>query len=193
MAVAENAGVVTGSSSQNLDNGLVSSDSTVVTNELEKSKPRSGSIVNGVESDVEAVNGDDQSVNDGFGHQDIAPSVPNGNFKPQMTQMRNGFEASGVQNQQMMVNNNGGFGIKQMSDGEDGGESFKRDMRHLEELLSKLNPMAEEFVPPSLINNHGFFAGAGFGYPNDFLPLTNYVNANGHANRRVRLNICGLN
>ncbi|KAH7664662.1 Splicing factor 3b subunit 4 protein [Dioscorea alata] len=33
------------------------------------------------------------------------------------------------------------------------GEGFKRDMRDLEELLSKLNPMAEEFVPPSLANN----------------------------------------
>ncbi|KAL1191895.1 Polyadenylate-binding protein-interacting protein 12 [Cardamine amara subsp. amara] len=31
----------------------------------------------------------------------------------------------------------------------DGGESYKRDMRELHELLSKLNPMAEEFVPPS--------------------------------------------
>ncbi|XP_024010126.1 polyadenylate-binding protein-interacting protein 12 isoform X2 [Eutrema salsugineum] len=32
----------------------------------------------------------------------------------------------------------------------DDGESFKREMRELHELLSKLNPMAEEFVPPSL-------------------------------------------
>ncbi|XP_075493217.1 polyadenylate-binding protein-interacting protein 12-like isoform X1 [Primulina tabacum] len=32
----------------------------------------------------------------------------------------------------------------------DGGEAFKREMRDLEEMLSKLNPMAEEFVPPSL-------------------------------------------
>ncbi|KAL1565490.1 Poly(A) RNA polymerase cid13 [Salvia divinorum] len=35
-------------------------------------------------------------------------------------------------------------------DGDDGGEGFKREMRDLEEMLSKLNPMAEEFVPPSL-------------------------------------------
>ncbi|CAH1412642.1 unnamed protein product [Lactuca virosa] len=32
-------------------------------------------------------------------------------------------------------------------------EGFKKDMRDLEEILSKLNPMAEEFVPPSLSKN----------------------------------------
>ncbi|KAK9059135.1 hypothetical protein SSX86_021754 [Deinandra increscens subsp. villosa] len=31
--------------------------------------------------------------------------------------------------------------------------SFKKEIRDLEEMLSKLNPMAEEFVPPSLSNN----------------------------------------
>ncbi|KAK4273838.1 hypothetical protein QN277_017156 [Acacia crassicarpa] len=185
MAVAENAGATIGSSSENLDNGVVSSDSTV-TNELEKSKPRTGAFVNGLETDVQHVNGD-QSLNDVFDHQDRAPSVPNGNYKSQITQMRNGFEANGVQNQQMALNNSG-YGIKQMSNGvrngDDGGESFKRDMRDLEELLSKLNPMAEEFVPPSLTNHHGFFGDSGFSYPNNFIPHLNYGNANGHTNRR---------
>ncbi|KAJ8768413.1 hypothetical protein K2173_021566 [Erythroxylum novogranatense] len=37
---------------------------------------------------------------------------------------------------------------------EDVGESYKRDIRELQELFSKLNPMAEEFVPPSLAGNH---------------------------------------
>ncbi|KAF5775159.1 putative RNA recognition motif domain, ataxin-2, RNA-binding domain superfamily [Helianthus annuus] len=32
-------------------------------------------------------------------------------------------------------------------------EGFKKEMRDLEDILSKLNPMAEEFVPPSLSNN----------------------------------------
>ncbi|XP_010538861.1 PREDICTED: polyadenylate-binding protein-interacting protein 11 [Tarenaya hassleriana] len=54
------------------------------------------------------------------------------------------------------------------SDGDDGGESFKREMRELQELFSKLNPMAEEFVPPSLVRqgsdgfngvNGGFITG----------------------------------
>lgn len=37
-------------------------------------------------------------------------------------------------------------------DGDGGEEGFKREkeMRDLEDMLSKLNPMAEEFVPPSL-------------------------------------------
>ncbi|KAK6948019.1 Ataxin-2, C-terminal [Dillenia turbinata] len=40
------------------------------------------------------------------------------------------------------------------------GDSFNRDVRDLEDLFSKLNPMAEEFVPPSLAKNGvngGFF------------------------------------
>ncbi|XP_022029849.1 polyadenylate-binding protein-interacting protein 11 isoform X2 [Helianthus annuus] len=33
---------------------------------------------------------------------------------------------------------------------------FKKEIRDLEEMLSKLNPMAEEFVPPSLSNNNAY-------------------------------------
>lgn len=68
----------------------------------------------------------------------------------------------------------------------DGGESFKqRDMRELQELLSKLNPMAEEFVPPSMNKqggangfngvNGGFFTVAG-----SFLPNNNGFGAAGY-------------
>ncbi|KAJ8764945.1 hypothetical protein K2173_010410 [Erythroxylum novogranatense] len=38
--------------------------------------------------------------------------------------------------------------------GEDVGDSYKRDMRELQEFFSKLNPMAEEFVPHSFPSNH---------------------------------------
>ncbi|KAF9673099.1 hypothetical protein SADUNF_Sadunf11G0113500 [Salix dunnii] len=38
----------------------------------------------------------------------------------------------------------------------DGGESFKREIRELQELFSKLNPMAAEFVPPSHSNYNNF-------------------------------------
>ncbi|KAK9093789.1 hypothetical protein Scep_025258 [Stephania cephalantha] len=54
-------------------------------------------------------------------------------------------------------------------------EKSERDMRDLEELLSKLNPMAEEFVPPSLVN-HGSHAGF---FANNF---TMHSNGNGIAN-----------
>lgn len=52
---------------------------------------------------------------------------------------------------QLPINGNG-VSVEKKLDGEedDGGEGFKREMRDLEEMLSKLNPMAKEFVPPSL-------------------------------------------
>ncbi|CAL0305392.1 unnamed protein product [Lupinus luteus] len=167
MAVAENVGTKIGSSSQNLDNSVVSSDTTV---EVEKSKPRNGSI-----------NGGDQNLNGAFNHHDRAP---NSNYKVQLGQIGNGFEANGVQNQQIVVNNNGYGGVN----GENGDENFKRDIRDLEELLSKLNPMAEEFVPPSLTKNLGYLAapGAEFGYPNNFVLPNSYGNVNGQNNRRKK-------
>lgn len=157
MAVAENAGAKIGSSGQNLDNNntVVSAEDS---SEVEKSKTRT----------------DQNLSNGGFNHEhhpgNIA--VPNGNYSynAQVGQM----QANGVQNQQLVMNNDGY--------GENGDESFKRDMRDLAELLSKLNPMAEEFVPPSLTNSHGYLAGpnAGFGYPNNFILQNDF----GQTNRR---------
>nr|XP_043630668.1 polyadenylate-binding protein-interacting protein 12-like isoform X2 [Erigeron canadensis] len=80
-------------------------------------------------------------------------------------------------------------------------KEFKKEMRDLEEMLSNLNPMAEEFVPPSLSKNNGFnnnrimlppppaIAAGHFGYPvvNDFLIQTNhpaFANVNGVSNGR---------
>ncbi|KAF8082386.1 hypothetical protein N665_0829s0004 [Sinapis alba] len=52
------------------------------------------------------------------------------------------------------------------SEGSDGGESYKREMRELQELFSKLNPMAAEFVPPSLTKQAaGFFPSPAFPGP----------------------------
>uniref|UniRef100_A0A1J3G881 Polyadenylate-binding protein-interacting protein 11 n=1 Tax=Noccaea caerulescens TaxID=107243 RepID=A0A1J3G881_NOCCA len=90
------------------------------------------------------------------------------------------------------------------SDGADGGESFKRDMRELQELFSKLNPMAEEFVPPSLTKqggggggngglngaNGGFFTSAGSFFRNNGFggagngPVNGYGNENGGFRRK---------
>nr|ACU19742.1 unknown [Glycine max] len=156
MAVVENVGAKIGSSSQSLENGVVSADS----GEVEKSKTRG-----------------DQDMNNGVfnhqQHQETVPGtmpVPNGNFSYK--------HANGV--------NNDGYGMNGVMSEENGGESFKRDMRDLEELLSKLNPMAEEFVPPSLANTHGLLAGpnAGFGYTNNFILPNNYGNTNGQTNNR---------
>ncbi|KAK4601137.1 hypothetical protein RGQ29_010631 [Quercus rubra] len=69
-------------------------------------------------------------------------------------------------------------------------ESYNRDMRELQELFSKLNPMAEEFVPPSLANNNqGFNLNAGF-YSNNLVMQSNNRNGfvNGNTGRRKNFN-----
>ncbi|KAG6426605.1 hypothetical protein SASPL_110831 [Salvia splendens] len=71
---------------------------------------------------------------------------------------------------QLAVNGNGVSREEKLGGEDDGGEGFKREMRDLEEMLSKLNPMAEEFVPPSLVGGQQMLrspqaAGAGhFGF-----------------------------
>ncbi|KAM1585187.1 hypothetical protein EV2_039533 [Malus domestica] len=74
---------------------------------------------------------------------------------------------------QQQRSNGGDF---QMSNG-DHHHDVDRDMRELRELFSKLNPMAEEFVPPSLANGHGLSAG----FVNMALMMQNR-NLNGQAN-----------
>ncbi|KAL5057922.1 hypothetical protein RYX36_029526 [Vicia faba] len=120
-------------SGDNLDNSVVSSDST----DVEKSKPKS-----------------DQNLN------------------------TNGVPTIVVPMNQILVINHEG-------------ESFKREMRDLEELLSKLNPLAEEFVPLSLITNYqGHLVArpnAGFGYRKNYMIQNNSsVDANGQINRGGR-------
>ncbi|KAI3974988.1 hypothetical protein MKX01_005099 [Papaver californicum] len=81
----------------------------------------------------------------------------------------------------IMTNGNSGYGLQQQQNNHQlkiSEEGFKRDMRDLEELLSKLNPMAEEFVPPSLSNNG---LAAGF-YLNNFAMHSNNGNGNGNGN-----------
>lgn len=54
-------------------------------------------------------------------------------------------------------------------------EEVKREVKQLQELLSKLNPMAEEFVPPSLVANGVAVAGGGF-YPNVLVMQNGFLN-----------------
>ncbi|CAK9158236.1 unnamed protein product [Ilex paraguariensis] len=77
------------------------------------------------------------------------------------------------------------------NDDDDGGEGFKREMMDLEEMLSKLNPMAEEFVPTSLVNHHSIVPqpGGQFGYfTNNFVMHTESGVANGNSTRRKKNN-----
>lgn len=183
MAIVENSGADFGSSTRSLD--TLVSDSNVL-NDLDQSNSQQNYSDN---RPILRANNDQNfhlKVHQQF-HQhqqqertNTIPSSPNHN-KPQMAQVHHG-----VQNLQMVANS-GTYGTHQRSNGVDDGEGFKRDMRDLEELLSKLNPMAEEFVPPSLAN-HGS-PGGGFGYTNNNFLLhntgTGIVNGNGSAGRRV--------
>ncbi|CAM8978964.1 unnamed protein product [Rhodiola kirilowii] len=80
---------------------------------------------------------------------------------------------------------NGGFDYSR-ENGSSGNEGFKRDMKELEELFSKLNPMAKEFVPVSAVNgfNYGVAGGGGFGHPNGFVMPPNYGDVDGHRRRK---------
>ncbi|XP_047322589.1 polyadenylate-binding protein-interacting protein 11-like [Impatiens glandulifera] len=53
-------------------------------------------------------------------------------------------------------------------------DDFRKELRELEEMLSKLNPMAAEFVPPSLTNHHYQYLQTGAQYHPSFLIRTNY-------------------
>ncbi|XP_022141159.1 polyadenylate-binding protein-interacting protein 12-like isoform X2 [Momordica charantia] len=192
MAVAENVGPKIGSPSQTLDNTMVSSDSNEAKG-VENQKPKNDSTgPMNAEPDFHP-NGNDQNIHKKAQLQERAAAATSftlpSNFKPQMGQMPNGFETNGVKNQQLMVKSAAaaGYGISMSNgvrNGPDGGENFKRDMRDLEDLLSKLNPMAEEFVPPSLAKSFPGYFGSALGYTNEFLLQANSVNNDGHTNRR---------
>ncbi|CAN4089472.1 unnamed protein product [Withania somnifera] len=113
--------------------------------------------------------------------------------KPQMGVLKQSINGNGVLDhhnfQQQKMNGvdltrNGG-----VVDEVNGGEGFNREMRDLEEMLSKLNPMAEEFVPPSLSTKHGLVpvppGGEQFGF--DAFNLAMQIGlADGNFNRRKR-------
>ncbi|XP_021775041.1 polyadenylate-binding protein-interacting protein 11-like [Chenopodium quinoa] len=72
-------------------------------------------------------------------------------------------------------------------------EGFKKEIRDLQEMLSKLNPMAKEFVPVNYVNNNNnnMFSNnnGNFGYVNNFLiapPSPVAGNVNGFSGRRRR-------
>ncbi|KAF9671051.1 hypothetical protein SADUNF_Sadunf12G0006600 [Salix dunnii] len=172
MAVAENAGVRNGTTGQNFDNTVVSPEAKDL--ERSSSKPRNEPVVvnNTKDSNFQGQNYDHQSIN---GKSGETGGLSNG--KTNGTQMQNGFD----------MNQSGGYGDDQIH--HQGAKSNGvNDMNDLVEMLSKLNPMAEEFVPPSLANHHGYF-GNGFGFnANNFVVQTNNGIANGQTNRRKKNN-----
>ncbi|KAL5737078.1 hypothetical protein ACOSP7_031530 [Xanthoceras sorbifolium] len=187
MAVAENAGAKIGSSTQNLDDHTVVSSDSNVPNDLEKSKPRSDSMVKTKESSFQTQNNNDQTLNSSKYHHQQQEERMITTVTPSFGKIQNGH--------QMVVMPKSGGGYVDESDNQmenlDGYKSH--EMRDLVEMLSKLNPLAEEFVPPSIANGHNnfnlnpaYFGGNGFGYGNNFVINTNSVNTNGNTPRRKR-------
>ncbi|KAL1141258.1 hypothetical protein V6Z11_A11G016500 [Gossypium hirsutum] len=110
-------------------------------------------------------------------NQDTAAATVTSNDQDQ-SKLRSTTDLSLHDNDQGLYNKiggtNGGGGKDEL------GDSFKRDMRELQELFSKLNPMAEEFVPHSLVNN-----GLNGGFHTNNIALqnnNNNISRNGNAN-----------
>ncbi|CAI0453282.1 unnamed protein product [Linum tenue] len=186
--VAENAVPKNGVTTQNFDTSEVSSDPKE-TNHLENTKPVDESLViNSRDMNSHSENGDRVVGDDKY---DQPPRV-NGTTAAAGsrtgenggTQMPNGFDSSQQQPSMMAVaQSGGGFGgggANQMNFAKANGAN---DMSELVEMLSNLNPMAQEFVPPSLANNHGFW-GNGFGYANNFGMLNPIGNGNENTKRQ---------
>ncbi|KAE8729805.1 Polyadenylate-binding protein-interacting protein 12 [Hibiscus syriacus] len=107
------------------------------------------------------------AVVENVSNQDAAAVATNDQDQSKHKHVRSKIDPSLHQNDQGLYNKIGGphprsnGGDLQGSNGGVGdevGDSFKRDMRELQELFSKLNPMAEEFVPHS-VANHGINGG----------------------------------
>ena len=71
------------------------------------------------------------------------------------------------------------------ANGGTGGDEFKKEMRDLEEMLSKLNPLAEEFVPCKKVGVAAPFGGYGYAAVNNFLINNNSVYPSANQIRRV--------
>ncbi|CAN0922731.1 Polyadenylate-binding protein-interacting protein 10 [Linum grandiflorum] len=168
--VAENGGPKNGVTGQNFDATVLSSDS----NGVENTKPIDESTAIDTGDTISQPQNDDRTVDDG--KCDQQSELENGasdvstdsNQQQPPTAKSDGFE--GADHQMNFAKVNGA-----------------NDMSELVDMLSKLNPMAQEFVPPSLAKNHAFWDN-GFGYPNNFGMLNPNGNANGNTKRKNNFN-----
>ncbi|KAL8095642.1 polyadenylate-binding protein-interacting protein 12-like [Apium graveolens] len=168
MAVVENAGF-------NVDNSLNRTESLVQT-EFDQSKSNHGAG----NTIFRSTDRNNQLSNGGSGTE----------LKSSVKELSHNFNGDGGPHQM-----NGGDDLRMNNnhDDDDGGEGFKKEMRDLEEMLSKLNPMAKEFVPPSFVNNYGpilqnSVPQFGFIADGNFLVHTNSpVAAGGNSARRKKI------
>lgn len=170
MAVAEN-GVASGAQHFETTDLERSSGNHVNSNEkcettkdqgfsLKNNQNYNNNNINGADNHKPQLNGADDEKNDGG-------------------EENHGLTKSGTNNGFVDDDNNN---IKENDNNLTNGEGLKKEIRDLEEMLSKLNPLAKEFVPPSLVSYRSFGAGGknNFGYVNNF--LIQQPNAGGNAN-----------
>ncbi|PIA34889.1 hypothetical protein AQUCO_03700273v1 [Aquilegia coerulea] len=181
MAVVENASVDLGISSVNSSNRNLET-ATQQQQQKETTDKNNSNNNNNNNSDL-----DEESKKQNYSANRI---VVDQAFPKKVQQFQQNIEMNNNNNSNGVVNGRYNFGgyqqqqqqIHQRSNG-DVNEGFKRDIKDLEELLSKLNPMAEEFVPPSLVNG----GSAGNFYVNNFMMMSNKL-GNGNLNGRRKKN-----
>ncbi|PIA34891.1 hypothetical protein AQUCO_03700273v1 [Aquilegia coerulea] len=181
MAVVENASVDLGISSVNSSNRNLET-ATQQQQQKETTDKNNSNNNNNNNSDL-----DEESKKQNYSANRI---VVDQAFPKKVQQFQQNIEMNNNNNSNGVVNGRYNFGgyqqqqqqIHQRSNG-DVNEGFKRDIKDLEELLSKLNPMAEEFVPPSLVNG----GSAGNFYVNNFMMMSNKL-GNGNLNGRRKNN-----
>uniref|UniRef100_A0A1J3INP1 Polyadenylate-binding protein-interacting protein 10 n=1 Tax=Noccaea caerulescens TaxID=107243 RepID=A0A1J3INP1_NOCCA len=164
MAVPENAGVKVDSSGQNLANDTVSSAAeTKPPCPDDDQSPKSGSSLESPNPPI-----DDSTPETDDRTNDTA--------KAGQTQTPNGFSRNGFSSKsetgRERENNNGG--------------SLKSEINHLADAFSKLNPMAQEFVPPSLARNQSVGLRNGLGFTNNFAVQPLLADGSDHFARRRR-------
>ncbi|CAL1404410.1 unnamed protein product [Linum trigynum] len=195
MAVADNAGVKEGVvTSQNFDATLASSEANGGSNSVESTKPMNESLVGGSNSqsqtdDRGAIGGkcDQEERADEMAAAAAAAGLTTGENGG--AQMGNGFDGNQQRPPASMDQSSGGYGGGGGNQMDFGNSNGAKEMRELVEMLSKLNPMAQEFVPPSLVNNQGnIFGNGGFKHPNNFGMLNPNGNPNGMIKRKNNFN-----
>ncbi|KAE8727003.1 Polyadenylate-binding protein-interacting protein 10 [Hibiscus syriacus] len=147
---------------------------------LENGGAKMGSPGQNSEKTVAVSSIESNAVNDSGKSKTYGESVAASNFEQDKT-AEVAINGDGDSNNSEMLN-----GFNDVENGGNG-ENFRENMSDLVEILSKLNPMAEEFVPPSLANHHHDENGFAFSTGN-FAVNANSGNANGYTNRRKRNN-----
>nr|GME00538.1 polyadenylate-binding protein-interacting protein 11 isoform X1 [Ipomoea batatas] len=123
-----------------------------------------GAVVNGAGAGGDQNHHQDQPKNDGNNNSNLVVDSDGlymkvHSFESHLSSNNHQFSSQVPQpldDHQSMKN--GEVEVNDDDEDDDGGEeAFNSEMRELEEMFSKLNPMAEEFVPLSLAKNGGLF------------------------------------